>query len=86
MAKKKSISSKTLPQEELKSAAKVSEKPKLEVKTLEEAKKLVEESYMQPGKLEYTVLSNGHVFYGINNKNARNVAEKFGLKYFDVKF
>jgi hypothetical protein len=60
--------------------------PNPKVSSPEEAEKLVKENYKHPEYLEYTVLENGHVFYGINRGAALGVARRFCLKYFDVKF
>ena len=60
-------------------------KPNPTISTLEEATKLVEESFIKPFVLEYVVLENTHVFYGTNRSTALKYANKFGLKYFDVK-
>jgi hypothetical protein len=62
-----------------------SPKPNPTVSTLEEATALVEESYKKPLVLDYVVLSNKTVFYGINRNAALKAAKIFGLKYFDVK-
>ena len=55
------------------------------ISTLEEATELVKESFTKPFVLEYVVLENTHVFYGYNRNTALKYANKFGLKYFDVK-
>ena len=60
-------------------------KPNPAISTLEEAISLVEESFKTPLVLEYIVLENKTVFYGINRGLAVKTAKKFGLKYFDVK-
>ena len=59
--------------------------PKPEIKTPEQAKEHVMENFKHPQRLQYTVLSNGHVFYGINNGAAKSVAKRFGLEKFDVQ-
>jgi len=87
MAKKASAGTKSSSQTKKAAPPKKEEKKIItEVKTLEEAKKLVESEYKRVEHLTYTVLSNGHVFYGINNRNAQRVAENYGLKFFEVKF
>ena len=62
-----------------------SPKPNPTISTLEEATALVEESFIKPFVLDYVVLENQTVFYGINRNLALKTANKFGLKYFDVK-
>jgi len=59
--------------------------PITSISSLEEAEKLVNESYKDSFILEYCVLENGHVFYGINKHLGLKHAKRFGLKYFDVK-
>jgi len=50
-----------------------------------EALRIVENNYKNPLHLEYTVLENGHVFYGINRGAALAHARKSNLKFFDIK-
>lgn len=57
----------------------------LKVSTLEQATELVDQDYRKPLVLEYTVLENGHVFYGHNRNVALKFAKKFKLEFFDVK-
>lgn len=93
MAKKSSVGTKSSSQGAKKPTAvkKVEAKkappkvPQPEIKTPEQAKKFVEENFKRPDHLQYTVLSNGHVFYGINNGAAAGVAKRFGLEKFDVQ-
>ena len=59
--------------------------PKPTISTLDEALEWVEEGFKKPLVLDYVVLENKHVFYGIHRNLAVKTAEKFGLKYFDVK-
>ena len=96
MAKKK-VSAPKVSQESKKPAAvksagatkkaPASKPEKLEITTLDEAKEHIKKSYPNLSlDLQYTVLSNGHVFYGVNNGAAVQVAENYGLKRFEVKF
>jgi hypothetical protein len=91
MAKRQTKRTKSTPKEETKKAVApekvaASNEPKPAVSTLKEATSLVEKRYKHPDHLDYVVLSNGHVYFGINRGAALGLARKFGLKYFDVKF
>ncbi len=87
MAQRKKRAKKTVVGIEKKEVAQVvaPPKPNPTISTLEEATMLVEESYTKPFVLDYVVLENKTVFYGINRGLALKTATKFGLKYFDVK-
>ena len=87
MAQKRKRAIKTNVGTEKKETAKVvaSPKPNPTVSTLEEAEALVKESYIKPLVVDYVVLENKTVFYGINRNAALKAAKRFGLKYFDVK-
>jgi hypothetical protein len=60
-------------------------KPKPTISTLDEAVEWVEEGFKKDLVLDYVVLENKQVFYGVHRNLAVRTAEKFGLKYFDVK-
>lgn len=95
MAKKKAEAP-VVSQEEKKPSPARKKVEKLEITTLDEAKKHIEKSYKSllknvkdpksPFDIQFTVLSNGHVFYGINNGAAKQVAKNYGLKRFEVTF
>jgi len=84
MAQKKKRALKTDVGTETKKAV-VSSEPKPTISTLDEAVEWVEEGFKKPSVLDYVVLENKQVFYGVHRNLAVKTAEKFGLKYFDVK-
>jgi len=52
----------------------------------EGARELVEKEYLTPLHVEYIVLENGHVFYGLHRSEAIRIAKENELNYFDIKF
>jgi hypothetical protein len=52
----------------------------------EEAKAVVKKNLPDsPGNVEYVVLENCNIFYGINKAAALKYAKTFDLKYFEIK-
>jgi len=81
MAKRKARSSK--PKAE---APKVEAIPLSKITSEEEAIAFVKNRFKDsPGNIEYVVMENFNIFYGVNKAVAIKYAKDFDLKYFEVK-
>jgi len=78
VAKKKSVT-------KAKTVAPVAKKV-TKVTSEEEAKTIVKKRLPDsPGNVEYVVLENCNIFYGVNKVAALKYAKTFDLKYFEIK-
>lgn len=86
MAKKKASSSKPVASAPKEPVVKKAEAKITTIASEDEAKAYVKERFKNsPGGIEYVVMENCNIFYGINKAVAIKYAKDFDLKYFEVK-